>query len=161
MIDFTDLPKEILEECLQDMEEKYNAGDKNQLLKAVRFCGRQKMVMPEWVVKSFHESTNEWYSLRVQTLDEAFGLCWPKGKQINAARKKREKGLAVYYAIRALHEEDKNENPLTMNTFHKVGEKFEISGATASDYYYEFDKQAKRVEQALPNLEDYISKYKK
>ena len=117
---------------LDELEANFLSGDNNALIKAIRHCGNEKLVMPEWVVDGFFKATNDIYGLKVKSLDEAFGMSWPKGKQFPAAKKAHEIGVSVYSRVRELSQS----MPIDEFLFEMVGEEFNIGKTKVSEYYY-------------------------
>jgi len=133
-----EIPEEILHETLEQMREAYENGDNNQLIKAIRWCGNNKLIMPEWVTQAFFNATNEWYSMKVKTLDEAFGLTWPKGKSFNSVKRQRDLKFEVFNRVNSLHLAGE---PIDQALFDKVAEDMPISGSLVSKYYYKAKRQ--------------------
>jgi hypothetical protein len=71
-----DLPAKVAEASLDEFRQRFEQGESAALFAALRFCGNQELVMPEWLVTAFFKATNRWYSLECKTLDEAF--CVPR-----------------------------------------------------------------------------------
>lgn len=117
---------------LEDCREKHEAGDGYAALRAVCLCGKVRLVMPEWVVDAFHKATNMLRRLEVKTLDEAFGVTFPKGKHINALRKFERFGFAVHHRVQ---EEPRNGRPIDDGLFEKVGNELGLGKTQTSDYY--------------------------
>jgi hypothetical protein len=126
---------------LNELEANFLDGDNNALILAIRHCGNEKLVMPEWVVDGFFKATNDFYKLKVKSLGEAFGMYWPKGKQFPAARKAREIGFSVYSRVRELSQS----MPIDEGLFEVVGEEFNIGKTKASEYYYSKKAWMKRA----------------
>ena len=82
-----DLPADVVDAHLAGLAASFRAGSVNALFMAIGFCGNQQIAMPEWVVAGYFKGMNRWWLYRCKTLDEAFGVQWPKGKSFEAARK--------------------------------------------------------------------------
>jgi hypothetical protein len=93
------LPDEIVAAILDEHRARFERGHKAELLYAIRLCLDQRVVAPEWVVDAFARAMRKWGSFDVRTLDEAFGVEWPKGKSIAAARKRWRLALAARLAV--------------------------------------------------------------
>ena len=133
------LPDELMKLYLDELEKEFFAGNKAIIFRAIRFCGNEQIIMPEWVVSAFHSATNDWYSLKAKTLDEAFNCSWPKGKHINAARKKRKNSPAVYLYVM----DAKNKGiPIDIHLFEEIALKLKINKTDAIIYYSEFKRKA-------------------
>jgi len=131
--DLQRIPDNINEIHLKELRLGYENGDNAKLFSAIGYCGRNKIIMPEWLVQSFHDSWYEWIGYKVKTLDEAFGLEWPKRKSLAAARKKRNKRFEVYNRIKAFHEEGET---IDGELFEKVGHDLCLGKTLAAEYYY-------------------------
>ena len=118
--------------CLKDYEEQYSNGYQSALFAAIRYCGNEQIVMPEWAVDAFFKATNDWYHFKVKTLDEAFGLTWPEKKQFPAAKQRRELQATVYYRVKELSEN----MPIDETLFELVGDENNIGKTKVSEYYY-------------------------
>lgn len=127
------LSDKAVELYLDELHSRYLAGDNFQLLAAMRFCAGNNREMPRWVVDAFQRATDKWYSLQSKTLDEALGVAWPGGKDLQAARKRRREQITVYNKVvelvaggRAIDDE----------LLAEVGAKFRLSSPEVADYYY-------------------------
>ena len=117
---------------------EFKNGNGQALLSAIRYCGNEQIIMPEWVVQAFFEATHKFNFLHVKTLDEAFGIKWPKGKKLPAARKRMELSYPVYLACK---KEIENGASIGKELFISVGKPFGISGGLAEKYYYSGKKE--------------------
>lgn len=96
-----DLPPDLIALQLQEYCQHFEAGDKNALIQAIRFCFAQEIVAPEWVVAAFFRATNRWYSMDCKELGEAFDLTWQKGANVNAFKKRRRLKFRVLNEVNA------------------------------------------------------------
>jgi hypothetical protein len=127
-----DLPRGVEETLLRELRIAFEAGDRTALLKAIAHCGRQARVMPEWVVAGYCSAMNQWWSYRVATLDEAFGVSLPKGKHIAALRKRRRLEWRVYSRVMQLQAGGRS---LNKALFAEVGAEYAIGKTLAEEYY--------------------------
>ncbi len=127
-----DLPAEVIHAELEAKRVKFEGGNQAILLSAIRFCGDQKIVMPEWLVDAFAKVTNRWYSYKCKTLDEAFGIAWPKGKQFAAAQKKARYALAIFLDV---EQQRSMRRPVNAELFREVGKRHGLSKTVAEEYY--------------------------
>ncbi len=134
------IPDVLMKLYLDELEKEFLAGDKAIIFHAIRFCGNEQIIMPKWVVSAFHSATNDWYSLKAKTLDEAFNCSWPKGKHINAARKKRENAPAVYCEVM---DAKRRGIPIDINLFDEIALKLKINKTDAIIYYSEWKHKMK------------------
>jgi hypothetical protein len=94
-----DIDPEVVAILLDDLRQRFEAGDRNALIQAIRRCFQCGVVAPEWVVTAFFRATNKWYQMDAKSLDDALGVAWPKGKSVAAAKKRRRLKFAVFNEI--------------------------------------------------------------
>lgn len=133
-----DLPEDLIQIYLEALRIEFTAGKKDSLLEAIRFCGNEQVIMPEWVVGAFFAATNDWYALKVKTLDDAFGCPWPKGKHLNAAKKRRDKAPAVYLMVKKAKDSG---IPVDSSLFEGIASELGINKTDAISYYSGFKKK--------------------
>ena len=133
-----DLPEDLIQIYLEALRIEFTAGKKDSLFEAIRFCGNEQVIMPEWVVDAFFAATNDWYRLDAKTLDDAFGCPWPKGKHINAAKKRRDKAPLVYCMVK---EAKDNGIPVDISLFEEIAAELGINKTDAIDYYTGYKKK--------------------
>jgi len=117
---------------LDELKRLYDAGDKSRLLAAIRHCGENKLVMPDWVVDEFRDGTDKWFRHEVRELGEALGV-QRKGVNLNAADKQRRLKYQVYNRI---EDARRSGEKLDEYLFQKVGESLHIGKTLTSEYYY-------------------------
>lgn len=127
-----DLPPEVIAVQLEEHRQHFERGDKSALIAAIRFCFNEEVVAPEWVVDAFFRATNKWYSMEAKELGEAFGLEWPKGKSVAAAKKKRRLKWAVHNAI---WDAKLRRAPCDDELFAKIGKRLGIGVTLVKEYY--------------------------
>ena len=120
---------EMLEQCRKGYEEGANAA----LLQALRICARADLVMPEWAARGYIKAWDTFRLARAKTLDEAFGVSWPKGKHLSATRKQIMNDLGVLMRVEELNESGM---PIDDQLFRKVGKELGLGKTLTSDYYY-------------------------
>ena len=91
--------------------------------------------MPEWLVDAFYKATNPWYSMDVKTLDEAFGVEWPKRKHFADVKRDYQLRFAVFNRVMDARIYDRK--PISDATFAEIAPEFHVSGSVVSRYYYE------------------------
>ncbi len=116
----------------------FENGNSYTILKAIKYCGNEQIIMPEWLVDAFYKITNKFNNFEVKTLDEAFGFEWPKGMHLNKMKKKRNQQFKVYFKV---CDYIKSGNPIDDNLFDKVGDEFHIGKSLVKDYYYDQQKR--------------------
>lgn len=113
---------------------RFEAGDKNALLGAIRICANHDLVMPEWLARAFIKGYDKVLRHDVASWDDAFGRAFPKGKHLNAARKNRNKAPAVWLKVRQLHDEGRGK--AIDVAFEEVGKQLGLGKTQVSEYYY-------------------------
>jgi hypothetical protein len=129
------------DESREDLRKRFENGDKNALIQAIRFFFNEKIVAPEWVVDAFFEAMNKWLSMEVKELGAAFGLTWPKGRSVAAAKKQRKVMFAVYLSIIKASENRAIDDGL----FEEIGKRFSL-GKTLVKKYYALAKKTLPIE---------------
>ena len=140
-----DLPAEVVEAHLAELHARFRSRDANALFKAIGFCGNQQIAMPEWVVAAYFAAMNRWWSYECATLDAAFGIQWPKGKHLAAARKRRKLEFAVLQGVKDRIREGAS---ITPALFAAVGKTHGIGiGKTLAEKYY---RHALKMTESMP-----------
>ena len=115
----------------------------------------EQIAMPEWVVAGYFKGMNRWWLYRCKTLDEAFGVQWPKGKSFEAASRRR------YYLedtiLREVKEAARKGESLTPELFAKIGKQHGIGKTLAWDYYT--GARQKLQDLKLPGVELLLEPY--
>lgn len=109
-------------------------GDRAALLVAIAVCLETRSVAPQWVVKAYLDAINKWFSMEVKNLGDAFGVAMPKGKHLNAMKKRLKLKPAVFDAVldasnrgRAIDDE----------LFEEIGGKLGLGKTLVKQYYKE------------------------
>jgi len=131
------LPDEVVGLQLDAYRERYEAGHKRSLLDAVSFCAQYGVVMPLWVADGFVRGHTNWMSKRVKTLDAAFEVTWPKGKQFEAAKRKHDLGFIVYHRVKQLHDAGA---VLDVTLFERVAKEEHTNRDFVAKQYYAWKK---------------------
>lgn len=116
---------------MQEYRQHFEAGDKNALLQAIRFCFAQEIVAPEWVVNAFFRATNRWYSMDCKELGEAFDLAWPKGANLNALKKRRRLKFHVLNEVNAARNGGR---PVDDELFEEIGKRHGLGKTLVKEY---------------------------
>lgn len=124
--------EEFIQAALEEFQVDYDAGNGVALLNAIWFCGRYKVVMPEWVWIGFSEARFKYVHYEVETLDDAFGLNRPKG-QINALKKADRLSFAVFNDVWL---EKQKYRTVDVQLFAEIGEKHHIGKTLLGELYY-------------------------
>jgi hypothetical protein len=128
------LSQDVIDDYLKQLKVEFSKGQVDKLFAAIRFCGNEGVLMPEWVVDAFYKATNAWYSMRARTLDDAFGITPPTVKRLRAKQSRREKGLGIYLRVQEMHSDVV---PINKTLFALVGKEFGIGSTVASECYTE------------------------
>ena len=114
-------------------EKKYHDGDKSQLMHIFQHSVHNNQSVPSWVMQEIADNFASWEHFDHKTLDQAFDV-ERINFRIRAYRKKEQLSHDVYDAV----EDAKKDNiPVDEQLFNMIGKKFNISGSTVRDYYYE------------------------
>jgi len=143
--------QETLDLLLGACKEGYYSGDNLALLRAIATCAMNDCAMPDWIATEYLKQYRKFVQFKEKELGSAFGVAHPKNTHIKALRKKREKWGYVYWRVKELHESP-SKYPIDEELFAKVGAEFYISGSTARDYYYDFEKQLKPTSKNMQKL---------
>ena len=119
---------------LDELKRLYDEGDKSRLLAAIRFCGKYKLIMPDWVVNEFRTGTDPWFKYEVKELGEALGV-GRKGVHLAAEKKKHKLKYKVYNKITDAKFADKKK-PIE-ELFVEIGKELHLGKTLVSEYYYE------------------------
>ena len=152
--------------ALQDIEASravIERGDGFALLGAVRKCANHDLAMPEWLAKQFIRRYDRVLNCRAEIWDEVFGKPYPKGTDINAMRKRRELGFAVWLEVQSILNQEP-ETTIDAGLFERVGERFKIGKSFADKLYYSGrselvwreDPAASSLARLLQTSRDYI-----
>jgi hypothetical protein len=127
-----EVPPEIVAGLLDELRQRFEAGDKNALIQAIRRCFDFGVIAPQWVVDAFFRATNTWYQMDAKSLDEALGVAWPKGKSIAAAKKRRRLQFAVLNAVNRAKSEGR---AVDGELFEQIGRRLGLGATLVKDYY--------------------------
>lgn len=151
----TNLPPEVIEAQLDEYRRQFESGFRDALMHALLFCGRERVVMPEWLVVELVRGWQRFVRRDAENLGEAFGITWPKGSHKAAYRKKRRLKLKVWLRVRELH---KQGVAIDDAMFARVGKELGLGKTLASDYYYEAERNKPLPVAAQMLLEPYKKK---
>jgi hypothetical protein len=118
---------------LEDNRRRFNDGDKRALFRAIHYCGQNRLILPEWVHLAFTEAAERWFEFEVKTLDEAFGVTYPKGMHFDKKRRFQQIAPKIYQRIREEHTEGRS---IDESLFEEIGHEFFVEKTTASKAYY-------------------------
>lgn len=126
------IPDAVVRGYLSEQETKFVAGDRVALLRVIGFCARQEVALPKWAAHAYLTTMSRWWSMDVTTLDEAFGVAWPKGKHLAAARKRKRLMFAVLNDVRVRVRQGVAIAP---TLFSAVGRKYGLGKTLTEEYY--------------------------
>lgn len=137
---------------LDEMKITFEGGDSFTLMRAIRLCANRDLVMPDWVQRGYIQAFDKVNNYRAKSWDEVFGKPLPKGANLNALRKKREKSILVLNQIQRRigrnqildkTTQDWKSDPLVSiddELFRDVGIQFGL-GVTLTKEYYASEKK--------------------
>jgi hypothetical protein len=126
---------------LDEYERAFRAGDSYALMQAIRKCAQHDLAMPAWVAAAYIRAFDRVHNFRAKSWDAVFGKPLRKGTQLVAVRKKREKSVQVWNAVRAAHQRGRAiDDPL----FATVGRELGIGLTLAKEYYSEVARRMPR-----------------
>lgn len=93
--------------------------------------------MPRWCALAYIKAFRSVKGFRAKSWDDVFGRPHPKGTQLDAKRKQREKEFVVYNMVLERNPGDAIDGAL----FEKIGRQLGIGGKTlVEEYYYNVKK---------------------
>jgi hypothetical protein len=112
------------------------SGSGFDVLEAVAECARCGLVLPDWLAGAFLKRYRAVSQFRAKSWDDplSFGPPYPKGTNIGAKRKARDKGLDLYRRVESLR--DKNPEMALLEALETVGESMGIGKTLAEEYFY-------------------------
>ncbi|HET7831818.1 MAG TPA: hypothetical protein VFK88_02525 [Gallionella sp.] len=119
---------------LDDYEKNFVA-DGYWLMTAIRTCANHDLPLPEWAAKAYIKAYDTVNNARAKSWDAVFGNPFPKGRHLNADRKRRMLTFAVWNEVTKMLSMKPN-TALDEGLFETVGKKFAIGKTLASEYYY-------------------------
>ncbi len=125
----------VLSAHLESLKQRYESGESEALLDAIDFCGKYKLVMPDWVSWHFSACYKKWADLDVKTLDEAFDMKRPKNFRLGKEKERIEKATNVFLDVLEL-------SSLNQENMEKVAKKHGIN----RDKVWTMYKQVKGTE---------------
>lgn len=129
-------------EMLDKYERAFRAGDPYALMQAIRKCANQDLVMPEWVARGYIRAFDRVHNFRAKSWDSVFGKPLPKGAQLAALRKKREKSVHVWNEVQQRHQRGAS---IDDSLFASVGRKLGLGLTLTKEYYGEWKRRMRRV----------------
>lgn len=138
-----------LEQCARD----YCAGDKTALAHTIAICAKHGVALPNWASDAYVTGYRNIANFHSKTWDSIFGTPVPKGKQLSALRKRRQKAFLIWNEIQYLHERGRS---IDNDLFDEIGEKFGVGATVAKEYYYAEQLVAEHAKGQLELQEEWV-----
>ena len=119
---------------LEKEKERYEQGDKAQLLYWLNYCIAHHKPMPAWLEEAFQKAYNAGRMYEIISWDEVFGKPLKKGARQTNERRNMKISELLFYRVRDRFTAGE---PMDRGLFDRVGAEFGISGNAAKDLYYE------------------------
>ncbi len=120
----------IYEIAFDAYENEYLAGETQALMKCINFCCANKLVMPNWAAKAFHEGYTKISNREAKSWDVVLGKP-NKGK--HKAKRSEEDKIKIYLYI---CEQISKGSPIDGELFSDAAEKFNGCSTEMSKIYY-------------------------
>lgn len=120
---------------LDQLQARYEQGEKFALMLAIRKCANHDLIMPPWVATGYIAAFDTILNYRSKDWNEVFGSPIPKGAHLNALRKQRKLEYAVHNEIVRIRNSELN-RAIDAELFESVGKQFNIGKTLAEEYYY-------------------------
>ncbi|MXS83354.1 hypothetical protein [Nitrosomonas oligotropha] len=120
----------IYEIAFDAYEEEYLAGDLNALMKCISFCCTEKLVLPNWAAKAFHEGYTKISNREAKSWDVVFGK---PNKGRHKAKRSEEENIKIYLYIR---EQVSKGSPIDEGLFSDAAEQFDGYSTEMKKIYY-------------------------
>jgi hypothetical protein len=116
------------------LQDRFNAGEKQILLWAIKFSAREGKPVAEWAAKALADVLYEAATGKFDSWDEAFGRIFARKKKTTMYKKAREM-LAAYDRVIELNRENPKDNPKGNILFARVAEELHIGKNRVAEYY--------------------------
>lgn len=121
---------------IEGCKEEYEKGNKFALMQVIYLCSCEKIPLPDWTAQGFTSAFNKVRIGEVKSWDDVFGNPHPKGKHLNAIKKRNSLIWPIYERVREIKNLEPSV-PIDEHLFERIGNEFHISKTSVSDYYYE------------------------
>jgi hypothetical protein len=125
---------------LEKGRERYEAGDRSELLYCLYWCVSGGRPIPHWLCVAFTQTflmADELHE--VKSWDDVFGKPLKKGKRLGTERKKADIMRQLFQHINELHDEEGK--ALDGLLFAAVGKKYGVGATVAAEIYYAAQKR--------------------
>jgi hypothetical protein len=136
------------ESTLRKCQRRYESGQREALMDAIRCCILGEWPAPPWLRDAFREVLDT----PKKSWDEVFDSPIPKGAHRRRRYRNLKIGRQLKKRIEFLHE--KEGRSINRELFEDVGKEFGVGGSVARDLYYEDKKLLARFVEDLYDLED-------
>jgi len=116
------------------LQDRFNAGDKQMLLWALKFSAQERKPAPEWATEALADVLYEAATGKFKSWDEGFGRIFARKKHSTMHKKKCEM-LAAYNRVIELHRENPKQNPIGNLLYEDVGAELGIGRNRVAEYY--------------------------
>jgi hypothetical protein len=113
------------------LQDRFNAGDKQILLWAIKFSAREGKPVPEWAAKALADVLYKAATGKFASWDEAFGRIFGRKKRATMLAKARDM-ISIYDRV---VDEKRKGNPIGNPLFEQIAEELRISHNTVARYY--------------------------
>ena len=118
---------------LARLQKRYDTGDKDALLEALKWCLSFNILAPDWVRAHFNGAVMRYWLYEVETLDEAFGVERSKDPRSVAAGRRASRLISeIWQHIWTQIDSGKSRDD---EFFAAVGRKFGISKTKVKEYW--------------------------
>jgi hypothetical protein len=83
--------------------ERFEGGDKSQLLYCLDHCVTNDLTIPEWLGKALADACHAVHMHKVKSWDDVFGKPLAKGKRLETERRNMEIAWPLWRRVRELH----------------------------------------------------------
>jgi hypothetical protein len=120
---------------MDNLHRQYTSGDRAALLRAVRRVLQTCKSSPPWVTKEYCGALARWEKVECPELGDAFGVGWPKGKQVAAAQRFQRYGALVFNAVMYRPLKEGKRVPIDDALFEHIGKRLNLSPSTVKRYW--------------------------
>lgn len=119
---------------LEIYRHRYDRGDHAALLRALDLWLSCYQGPPAWIADAFFKAWLKWLRYEAPTLDAAFGVQRPVGKQFNKQREREDLRPFIVLEVEARRQQGM---PLDVRLFELVGAEINKSAGYVSKMYYD------------------------
>jgi len=114
------------------LQERFNAGDKQILLWALKFSARERA--PQWAAEAIADIMYRMATGEFESWDEAFGRMFPRKKRIPMYRKALLM-IRAHDRVVELNRENRKENPIGNGLYERVAKEIGSNRNDVAKYY--------------------------